>query len=125
MSIPRDLIISFFFFQAEDGIRDLTVTGVQTCALPISRKVHKGEELTVMYNEMPLEKYMKSGSILPDWDERRSFDCFCGMPKCIGRINRYVVPVPGDPNINSVRMGTVERRGRGMFARRKFLKGEL
>src|SRR2546427_10354005 len=28
----------FFFFQAEDGIRDLTVTGVQTCALPISLK---------------------------------------------------------------------------------------
>src|SRR5690349_24088354 len=28
--------ISFFFFQAEDGIRDLYVTGVQTCALPIS-----------------------------------------------------------------------------------------
>src|SRR3989475_6595266 len=28
--------IFFFFFQAEDGIRDLTVTGVQTCALPIS-----------------------------------------------------------------------------------------
>src|SRR5690349_24727326 len=26
-----------FFFQAEDGIRDLYVTGVQTCALPISR----------------------------------------------------------------------------------------
>src|SRR2546427_8612459 len=29
-------IVVFFFFQAEDGIRDLTVTGVQTCALPIS-----------------------------------------------------------------------------------------
>src|SRR5690606_2134176 len=27
---------SFFFFQAEDGIRDFHVTGVQTCALPIS-----------------------------------------------------------------------------------------
>src|SRR6266511_5807779 len=27
----------FFFFQAEDGIRDFHVTGVQTCALPISR----------------------------------------------------------------------------------------
>src|SRR3989442_9264932 len=27
----------FFFFQAEDGIRDADVTGVQTCALPISR----------------------------------------------------------------------------------------
>src|SRR6266576_4510244 len=30
------LFIFFFFFQAEDGIRDLYVTGVQTCALPIS-----------------------------------------------------------------------------------------
>src|SRR2546430_6871378 len=31
-------ILVVFFFQAEDGIRDLTVTGVQTCALPISLK---------------------------------------------------------------------------------------
>src|SRR2546427_2667023 len=31
------LCILFFFFQAEDGIRDLTVTGVQTCALPICK----------------------------------------------------------------------------------------
>src|SRR6266478_10063386 len=31
-------ILIFFFFQAEDGIRDLTVTGVQTCALPILRE---------------------------------------------------------------------------------------
>src|SRR5438270_1098324 len=30
------LIVFFFFFQAEDGIRDLTLTGVQTCSLPIS-----------------------------------------------------------------------------------------
>src|SRR5438445_11652903 len=29
------LLIFFFFFQAEDGIRDIGVTGVQTCALPI------------------------------------------------------------------------------------------
>src|SRR2546430_13715361 len=29
------LLFVFFFFQAEDGIRDLTVTGVQTCALPL------------------------------------------------------------------------------------------
>src|SRR2546422_7045319 len=28
----------FFFFQAEDGIRDVAVTGVQTCALPISQR---------------------------------------------------------------------------------------
>src|SRR5438128_5011806 len=30
--------MAFFFFQAEDGIRDATVTGVQTCALPIFRR---------------------------------------------------------------------------------------
>src|SRR3712207_8246528 len=29
------LLVSSFFFQAEDGIRDIGVTGVQTCALPI------------------------------------------------------------------------------------------
>src|SRR3989449_6956027 len=31
----------FFFFQAEDGIRDVAVTGVQTCALPISDRGHR------------------------------------------------------------------------------------
>src|SRR2546430_7862036 len=37
MSLERREMANFcFFFQAEDGIRDLTVTGVQTCALPIS-----------------------------------------------------------------------------------------
>src|SRR5699024_11580699 len=30
------VLLFFFFFQAEDGIRDRNVTGVQTCALPIS-----------------------------------------------------------------------------------------
>src|SRR5690606_39716036 len=30
------IVFGFFFFQAEDGIRDFHVTGVQTCALPIS-----------------------------------------------------------------------------------------
>src|SRR2546422_1277813 len=33
-SVGRRLLF-FFFFQAEDGIRDVAVTGVQTCALPI------------------------------------------------------------------------------------------
>src|SRR5256886_5905804 len=36
-TMPLFTFVMFFFFQAEDGIRDLTVTGVQTCALPISR----------------------------------------------------------------------------------------
>src|SRR6266542_1014806 len=40
-------VVFFFFFQAEDGIRDATVTGVQTCALPIFR----GKEMAdVIFN---------------------------------------------------------------------------
>src|SRR5262249_60018165 len=35
MSSVTALLFRFFFFQAEDGIRDWSVTGVQTCALPI------------------------------------------------------------------------------------------
>src|SRR2546426_3745999 len=36
-SLPTDVVkVLVFFFQAEDGIRDYKVTGVQTCALPIS-----------------------------------------------------------------------------------------
>ena len=64
--------LSFFFFQAEDGIRDRLVTGVQTCALPISfplevRKLNKSDvedkvkkaldmvELGAFGNRMPLQ----------------------------------------------------------------------
>src|SRR5258706_8743250 len=36
----------FFFFQAEDGIRDWSVTGVQTCALPISLAFVKAHKCT-------------------------------------------------------------------------------
>src|SRR5205823_7255163 len=39
-SLYLDCSFCFFFFQAEDGIRDKLVTGVQTCALPISFAPH-------------------------------------------------------------------------------------
>src|SRR5699024_11805862 len=46
---PRRPTLSLFFFQAEDGIRDRNVTGVQTCALPISRDIRKlGGLMSVM-----------------------------------------------------------------------------
>src|SRR3712207_7698611 len=40
----------FFFFQAEDGIRDIGVTGVQTCALPISGDPEPRLELTLNHD---------------------------------------------------------------------------
>src|SRR5699024_11990631 len=46
--------LSFFFFQAEDGIRDRNVTGVQTCALPIS------------------------GALQPQGHPQRAFGALCG-----------------------------------------------
>src|SRR3989449_4149033 len=49
----------FFFFQAEDGIRDVAVTGVQTCALPISasagsvlNEAEAARELALLYQGM-------------------------------------------------------------------------
>src|SRR6266498_4224684 len=39
-------LLFFFFFQAEDGIRDADVTGVQTCALPISNGISRERGLT-------------------------------------------------------------------------------
>src|SRR5437773_12031648 len=46
-------IIFFFFFQAEDGIRDRDVTGVQTCALPIWKQHELPVRLTSLYVRIP------------------------------------------------------------------------
>src|SRR5438046_10581969 len=40
LGVHFSVVYFFFFFQAEDGIRDWSVTGVQTCALPICRHLH-------------------------------------------------------------------------------------
>src|SRR5699024_11921954 len=53
---------AFFFFQAEDGIRDRNVTGVQTCALPIY-----GIELTVAVTSRRLYIFLSAGVRFPDW----------------------------------------------------------
>src|SRR5256886_6675394 len=66
-----------FFFQAEDGIRDLTVTGVQTCALPIlarlPRLMGRGRALEVLLgaDDIPgdlAELYGYVNRSLPDSD---------------------------------------------------------
>src|SRR5437764_11854842 len=43
--VAQDILrLEFFFFQAEDGIRDTSVTGVKTCALPISAARYQGSQ---------------------------------------------------------------------------------
>src|SRR3712207_9309349 len=53
----------FFFFQAEDGIRDIGVTGVQTCALPIWRRKCRDRDL------LPRWVGSNGGWIDLDWNE--------------------------------------------------------
>src|SRR5256886_2408906 len=54
----RRVVLIFFFFQAEDGIRDLTVTGVQTCALPISNFERIAGNVTHWpFDGMPAERW--------------------------------------------------------------------
>src|SRR5256886_11708419 len=65
----------FFFFQAEDGIRDLTVTGVQTCALPISTQRVGGEPVGRLQKVRHPEPMLSLGNVrseeeLRAWVER-------------------------------------------------------
>src|SRR5256885_954251 len=51
-------IIFFFFFQAEDGIRDYKVTGVQTCALPISAELtHRAILYVILHHALKIKLY--------------------------------------------------------------------
>ena len=57
-------IIFFFFFQAEDGIRDTSVTGVQTCALPISRCGSAPTFYTAHFSLRQRPRFLKSPSLV-------------------------------------------------------------
>src|SRR5687767_15700043 len=54
-----------FFFQAEDGIRDKLVTGVQTCALPISRLIERLRAEGVLRPQAVVEEAKRAGLRLP------------------------------------------------------------
>src|SRR2546430_12591933 len=84
------LFVFFFFFQAEDGIRDLTVTGVQTCALPICPRA-----LACLPAEAPAHPRCRP----PAWRDRRR-----------GRLPLHKPPGPcGDLRDRSTRGGADPR----------------
>src|SRR5687768_17899361 len=60
------MMFIFFFFQAEDGIRDVAVTGVQTCALPISRTPRTTGVLPVNRSYGMSEVSRRSRLVAPD-----------------------------------------------------------
>src|SRR5687768_18370021 len=70
-------VFLFFFFQAEDGIRDVAVTGVQTCALPILERVCAGEVGQPKERDAPefdraLEHKEKSDQVRHGQEEREA-----------------------------------------------------
>src|SRR5256885_4800126 len=58
---------SFFFFQAEDGIRDYKVTGVQTCALPILFRTHADAPRVLLANSNLVARWA-------DWEHFNALD---------------------------------------------------
>src|SRR5207253_1993127 len=64
-----------FFFQAEDGIRDGHVTGVQTCALPISGLMYRGYDIHEMGDKATFEEvaYLLLNGELPNGKQLKDF----------------------------------------------------
>src|SRR5256885_11962718 len=63
--LERELQV-YFFFQAEDGIRDYKVTGVQTCALPIYAKIARAlfeTEGTKLYPDATFTLRLSYGAV--------------------------------------------------------------
>src|SRR2546427_3024956 len=96
----------FFFFQAEDGIRDLTVTGVQTCALPIS-------SLTVI-RAVPLSVCVAvisaPGNTAPLWS--LTVPLICAVAPCPAAVTQ-VIPESNDVSTRRVRMRFIELLPKG------------
>src|SRR5437762_7447591 len=57
-----DFVLFFFFFQAEDGIRDTSVTGVQTCALPIYDCQSSEDVIADLHEDFSVERQIYFGS---------------------------------------------------------------
>src|SRR5688572_31106137 len=77
---------NFFFFQAEDGIRDLTVTGVQTCALPIfSARTRSRSAMTTLGKITNTGKSAAARLAPPRADEPIVSNCFRSEERRVGK----------------------------------------
>src|SRR5438309_416410 len=71
LRIKKSLLKCNFIFQAEDGIRNGTVTGVQTCALPISRGSADSAPLPRAGWVPPRGRRLRNGQVVPARDRTR------------------------------------------------------
>ena len=105
-----------FFFQAEDGIRDSPVTGVQTCALPILKNTNPLSDETVTmiksrkdlpkvpFGELVEQGIIPPGAVLTDKKERYkatvSIDGTLKLKGLSGSIHQLGAKVQGLPSCN-------------------------
>lgn len=89
------------------------------------RPLEAGEEFSISYNSLaPLDLFEMPQDLF--WDERWSFDCLCGSPGCQGRVDGYRMEAPPPPcGCENLEIRFVAGKGRGVFARKPFEKGEL
>src|SRR5687768_17660694 len=86
MICPPDC--SFFFFQAEDGIRDVAVTGVQTCALPICFSLRRlWIDATMIFAPVSFRSAFRMPMLVPGVTYCRSFAAVCSIS--VSRCSRY------------------------------------
>src|SRR5690606_40534452 len=105
-------MVSLFFFQAEDGIRDFHVTGVQTCALPISLTGTVGLASNVVrtYSRFPADVPLPIGDVArtgepvflgspEEWNARRSEERRVGKE---GKLRRATDPQRAGPQMANI-----------------------
>src|SRR5947208_15565816 len=92
------MFFAIFFFQAEDGIRDDLVTGVQTCALPILPSdfplmgVQQGCKTVMIYSPVPLAGYWEANLFKDGGKGQKAFRKI-GRASCRERVEMSVVAV--------------------------------
>src|SRR5256885_15428931 len=90
------VLILFFFFQAEDGIRDYKVTGVQTCALPIYPELADRtyiEPITLDVIEQVIQRE-RPDALLPTMGGQIALNAAVGLAEQ-GILKKYGVPLIG------------------------------
>ena len=101
---------------------DGTLTAVTT------RPVAQDEPLTIRYDALTMSDWVRTPQSY-FWDDRWSFDCMCGAPECVGRVDRYRIrgyelPAPVIP-ATKLRLAQVPGLGRGVFATAPITAGEV
>src|SRR6266481_5507943 len=115
------MVIFFFFFQAEDGIRDGTVTGVQTCALPIFHNDVTDADIALAARENftsveHLKRYTTLG-MGPDQGKTSNINGLALLGEKTGRAPGQVGTTTFRPPFTPVSFGAIAGRNRGRLLR--------